>query len=224
MGDGNIHFNLVAPVGMAAQEFAQYSGALADAALDVAQELGGSFAAEHGIGRLKTHTLEERRSPIELGMMRTIRNGLDPQRLLNPGRVFENLPVQPHERRWPASVGEAGDLMPNRLTSSGDAMDLRALDHEVLRRCAFRNDLWPDAAVAHLQGLFANAGPIAADGLREIGRFLGIYLIIDGVDPLDIRPEPRPAFKIERQMRAEPARHRNGIDEPRNGAQPANVK
>lgn len=87
MGDGNIHFNLVAPDGMTAKDFAQYAGPLADAVLDVAQELGGSFAAEHGIGRLKTHALEERRTPVELGMMRAIRTALDPQRLLNPGRV-----------------------------------------------------------------------------------------------------------------------------------------
>ena len=50
--------------------------------------LGGSFSAEHGIGALKVEELARRKSPVALGMMRAIKHALDPQGLLNPGRVL----------------------------------------------------------------------------------------------------------------------------------------
>jgi FAD/FMN-containing dehydrogenase len=48
---------------------------------------GGSISAEHGIGALKRDELAQRKSPVALGMMRAIKQALDPQGLLNPGRV-----------------------------------------------------------------------------------------------------------------------------------------
>lgn len=88
IGDGNIHFNVLAPVGMSAAEFAAHSPALTAAVIDVVEVLEGSFAAEHGVGQLKVDLLAARRSPVELGLMRKIRNAIDPYNLLNPGRVF----------------------------------------------------------------------------------------------------------------------------------------
>jgi FAD/FMN-containing dehydrogenase len=53
----------------------------------VAQE-GGSFSAEHGIGALKRDELAARKHPVALGLMRAIKTALDPQDLMNPGRVL----------------------------------------------------------------------------------------------------------------------------------------
>ena len=55
---------------------------------DAVEQFGGSFSAEHGIGELKVHKLEKHKSPVALGMMRAIKAALDPQNILNPGRVL----------------------------------------------------------------------------------------------------------------------------------------
>ena len=49
---------------------------------------GGSFSAEHGVGALKTEELAHYQSPVALSMMRAVKQALDPQNLLNPGRVL----------------------------------------------------------------------------------------------------------------------------------------
>ncbi len=49
---------------------------------------GGSISAEHGVGSLKVHELEQRKSPVALALMRAIKQALDPQNLMNPGRVL----------------------------------------------------------------------------------------------------------------------------------------
>ena len=55
---------------------------------DAVAALGGSISAEHGIGALKRDELAQRKSPVALAMMRAIKRALDPQNLLNPGRVL----------------------------------------------------------------------------------------------------------------------------------------
>jgi FAD/FMN-containing dehydrogenase len=54
---------------------------------DSVQAFNGSISAEHGVGSLKVEKLEKHKSPVALGMMRAIKMALDPQNLLNPGRV-----------------------------------------------------------------------------------------------------------------------------------------
>ena len=51
---------------------------------DAVAEFGGSISAEHGIGTLKAATLPEYQSPVALSMMRTIKQALDPQGIMNP--------------------------------------------------------------------------------------------------------------------------------------------
>ena len=58
-----------------------------DSVYDAVQACGGSFSAEHGVGALKRHEMEQRKSPVALGLMRAIKQALDPHGLLNPGRV-----------------------------------------------------------------------------------------------------------------------------------------
>ena len=54
----------------------------------LAEGMGGSFSAEHGIGVTKRHALEEFADPAGLGMMRAIKKALDPAGILNPGKVI----------------------------------------------------------------------------------------------------------------------------------------
>ena len=89
LGDGNLHYNLQAPDGMPAAEFLQrHETTLTRHVHDAVLGRGGSFAAEHGIGALKAAELAVRKSPVALAMMRALKQALDPQGLLNPGRVL----------------------------------------------------------------------------------------------------------------------------------------
>ncbi|GIX09669.1 FAD-binding oxidoreductase [Elioraea sp.] len=87
VGDGNIHFNFSRPEDMADDAFLAHWEAIADAVNAEVRRLGGSFSAEHGIGRLKTGTLAEWRAGTELETMRRIKAALDPRGLMNPGKV-----------------------------------------------------------------------------------------------------------------------------------------
>lgn len=87
VGDGNIHFNFSRPEGMSDQAFLDRWDEIADAVAAEVRALGGSFSAEHGIGRLKTATLAEWRNGPEIETMRRIKAALDPRGLMNPGKV-----------------------------------------------------------------------------------------------------------------------------------------
>ncbi len=88
MGDGNIHMNLEQPPEMDPQAFLARSHDIMDTVNAVVRELGGSFSAEHGIGRLKTDMMEDWRGGAELETMRRIKQALDPLGLMNPGKVL----------------------------------------------------------------------------------------------------------------------------------------
>ena len=65
--------------------WAQLRERIHHAVCDLVQELGGSISAEHGIGRLKAAELAARKSPLELELMRRLKEALDPAGILNPG-------------------------------------------------------------------------------------------------------------------------------------------
>jgi FAD/FMN-containing dehydrogenase len=88
MGDGNIHFNFSQPEGADAKAFMAGEEPVHDAIYDVVTRLGGSVSAEHGIGQLKTELLKRVKDPVALEMMRAIKMALDPQGILNPGKVL----------------------------------------------------------------------------------------------------------------------------------------
>ena len=88
MGDGNIHMNLAQPEDMPAADFLARSHDIMDVVNAVVRELGGSFSAEHGIGRLKTDMMEAWRGGAELDAMRRIKAALDPQGIMNPGKLL----------------------------------------------------------------------------------------------------------------------------------------
>ena len=89
LGDGNLHYNVQAPAEGDAKAFLRDQEERVNTLVyDQVQKFGGSFSAEHGIGELKVHKLEKHKSPVALGMMRAIKGALDPQGILNPGRVL----------------------------------------------------------------------------------------------------------------------------------------
>ena len=89
LGDGNLHYNVQAPPDMPADRFlAEREAEVNRIVYDAVTAHGGSISAEHGIGALKRDELAQRKSPVALGMMRAIKQALDPQGLLNPGRVL----------------------------------------------------------------------------------------------------------------------------------------
>ena len=88
MGDGNIHFNLEQPEGMDPAAFLAQDHAIMDTVCEVVRELDGSFSAEHGIGLLKPYMMPEWRGGAELDLMRRIKQAIDPNGLMNPGKVL----------------------------------------------------------------------------------------------------------------------------------------
>ena len=87
-GDGNLHYNVQAPAGVDGRRFLdEQEHAVNRIVFDAVAACGGSFSAEHGIGALKRDELAARKSPVALKLMRGIKAALDPQGLLNPGRM-----------------------------------------------------------------------------------------------------------------------------------------
>jgi FAD/FMN-containing dehydrogenase len=88
LGDGNLHYNVQAPVGGDAAAFlAQNEERVNAIVFDSVRRYGGSISAEHGIGSLKVDHLPHYKSPVALDLMRAIKRSLDPQNIMNPGRV-----------------------------------------------------------------------------------------------------------------------------------------
>lgn len=89
LGDGNIHYNASMPEGMRNEEFIRlHEREVNRAVYEVIAELGGSISAEHGLGQLKRAEITQYKSALELEMMRAIKQVLDPQGLMNPGKVL----------------------------------------------------------------------------------------------------------------------------------------
>ena len=88
LGDGNIHFNLQQPEGWDPAAFLARSHDIMETVNAVVARLGGSFSAEHGVGRLKPGMMPAWRGGAELDAMRRIKAALDPWGLMNPGKVL----------------------------------------------------------------------------------------------------------------------------------------
>ena len=86
-GDGNIHFNLSQPVGADPKAFLAEWDRFDRIVADIATGLGGSFSAEHGIGRLKRVDMTRYKSDVEMDLMRALKRAIDPRNIMNPGKV-----------------------------------------------------------------------------------------------------------------------------------------
>lgn len=89
LGDGNLHYNVQAPEGGDPAAFLrEQESRINHIVFDSVRSHGGSISAEHGIGSLKAETLPQYKHPVALALMRRIKAALDPQGLMNPGRVL----------------------------------------------------------------------------------------------------------------------------------------
>ncbi len=88
LGDGNLHYNVSPPPGMNDQEFLGNQEAINKIVYDHVVALNGSISAEHGLGQLKCVEIEHYKTAAELQVMRQIKVALDPNNLMNPGKVL----------------------------------------------------------------------------------------------------------------------------------------
>ncbi|PLQ00256.1 FAD-binding oxidoreductase [Cupriavidus pauculus] len=88
LGDGNLHFNVSAPDGVDAKAWQTRTDAVNKIIHDATVALRGSISAEHGVGQLKRDELLHYKTAIEMDVMHRIKKALDPQNLLNPGKVL----------------------------------------------------------------------------------------------------------------------------------------
>lgn len=83
LGDGNIHHTAYPR-----RNDPNVMAAMVEAVEDAVQEVGGSFSAEHGVGKSKLDTMRRRKDPVALDVMRAIKASLDPKGIMNPGKVI----------------------------------------------------------------------------------------------------------------------------------------
>jgi FAD/FMN-containing dehydrogenase len=88
VGDGNLHYNVSAPDGVAPELFLRQSAAINRIVHDSVTLFHGSISAEHGLGQLKREEIRRYKSPLELELMRRIKGALDPNGIMNPGKVL----------------------------------------------------------------------------------------------------------------------------------------
>ena len=88
LGDGNLHYNVSPPLTTRDVIFLEQQSAVARVVHDSVATFGGSISAEHGVGAMKREELLRYKSPVEIGLMRAIKQTLDPLNLMNPGKVL----------------------------------------------------------------------------------------------------------------------------------------
>ncbi len=88
MGDGNIHYDVLQPIGMARSEFEALEGAIEQAVYDAIDRYEGSISAEHGVGLARREDIARRKQPAEIAMMRAVKAALDPLGIMNPGKMI----------------------------------------------------------------------------------------------------------------------------------------
>jgi D-lactate dehydrogenase (cytochrome) len=87
LGDGNMHFNVSQPLGADTAQYLARWGEMNAVVDKVVLKHNGSISAEHGIGKLKRDTLPKVKDPVALDLMRGFKRMLDPNGILNPGKV-----------------------------------------------------------------------------------------------------------------------------------------
>jgi FAD/FMN-containing dehydrogenase len=88
LGDGNVHYSVVQPVGADRDKFIARREEISAAVFDVVGKFNGSISAEHGIGAMKRDILLKVKDPVALDLMRALKRTLDPNNILNPGKVL----------------------------------------------------------------------------------------------------------------------------------------
>ena len=89
LGDGNIHFNILQPVGADKAGYLARWEEMNRVVHDIVVGMEGSISAEHGIGQLKVEEMKHYKDPVELDLMRRLKRAIDPANLMNPGKVVD---------------------------------------------------------------------------------------------------------------------------------------
>ncbi|MEL7487561.1 MAG: FAD-linked oxidase C-terminal domain-containing protein, partial [Pseudomonadota bacterium] len=87
VGDGNVHYDIAPPEGAAKDALDNLRPAIEDAVYSVIERYRGSISAEHGVGRHRRASIAKRKSPVEMAMMRAVKTALDPDGIMNPGKM-----------------------------------------------------------------------------------------------------------------------------------------
>jgi FAD/FMN-containing dehydrogenase len=95
VGDGNIHYDVLGPLGGDPLKHAEAREAGARIVHDLVASLGGSISAEHGLGVMKTDEARRYKSATEIAALEAVRSALDPKRIMNPGVLFSGSPPRP---------------------------------------------------------------------------------------------------------------------------------
>jgi len=88
VGDGNLHYNALLPLDTPDDDFARLGTAMNRCVHDIVVQRGGTISAEHGVGQLRRDALRRYKSPVEMDLMLMIKRALDPDQLMNPGKVL----------------------------------------------------------------------------------------------------------------------------------------
>jgi FAD/FMN-containing dehydrogenase len=88
LGDGNIHFNVIGPKEAGAEWIQAIAAEITRNVYDRVADAGGSISAEHGIGQSKRAALARTAEPARLALQARIKTALDPQGIMNPGKLF----------------------------------------------------------------------------------------------------------------------------------------
>ncbi len=88
LGDGNLHYNVATGDRWTVEQLLESQDAIYALVHDSVHRFGGSISAEHGVGQLKRDLLPRYKDGVELDLMRRIKQALDPQGIMNPGKVI----------------------------------------------------------------------------------------------------------------------------------------
>ena len=88
LGDGNLHYNVARGDHWTEVDLLARGDAVSELVHDRVQAMGGSISAEHGVGQLKRDALARYKDPVELALMRSLKQTLDPRNIMNPGKVL----------------------------------------------------------------------------------------------------------------------------------------
>ncbi|PLC50012.1 hydroxyacid dehydrogenase [Pollutimonas subterranea] len=88
LGDGNLHYNVAKGQARTEEDLLAQQDAVYELVHDSVHQFGGSISAEHGVGQLKRDALPRYKDPVELALMRRIKQVLDPDGLMNPGKML----------------------------------------------------------------------------------------------------------------------------------------
>ena len=89
IGDGNLHINIMKPQTLSSEEFLKQCHVVDEHLFAMIERFGGSVSAEHGVGLTKKPYLHHSKTRAEIEIMRKIKRQLDPDGIMNPGKIFD---------------------------------------------------------------------------------------------------------------------------------------